>query len=81
MGGFSKRVVGTDLKSPSEELAKIQVSPGFLPNLEPSGSELMMKSMPFPTKPVPPVTSTTSGMVDIGLIEINSGGWVTLAKA
>ena len=59
----------TDLRSPSEEPAKIQVSPGFLPNLEPSGSVLMMKSMPFPTKPVPPVTSTTSGIIDIGLVE------------
>ena len=66
---FWKRVgAGTDLRSPSEELAKIQVSPGFLPNLEPSGSVLTIHSMPFPTKPVPPVTSTTSGIVDIDLI-------------
>ena len=32
----------TDLRSPSEELANIHVSPGFFPYREPSGSELMM---------------------------------------
>lgn len=40
--GFWEELADTDLRSPSEELAKIQVSPGFLPNLEPSGSVLMM---------------------------------------
>ena len=49
-----------DFRSPSLELAKIQVSPGFFPYREPSGSVLITCSMAFPTSPEPPVTRTTS---------------------
>jgi len=51
--------VTTRLRSPSEELANIHVSPDFLPNRDPSGSVLIICSMALPTSPVPPVTSTT----------------------
>ena len=44
------------LKSASLDDAKIQVSPGFLPNLEPSGSVSMTYWMALPTRPEPPVT-------------------------
>jgi hypothetical protein len=54
-----------DFRSPSLELAKIQVSPGFFPNREPSGSVLITCSMALPTSPDPPVTSTTSPEVMI----------------
>lgn len=56
---------GLDFRSPSLELAKIQVSPGFFPNREPSGSVLITCSMAFPTSPEPPVTRTTSPVVMI----------------
>ena len=52
-----------DFRSPSLELAKIQVSPGFFPNREPSGSVLITCSMAFPTRPEPPVTRITSPVV------------------
>ena len=54
-----------DFRSPSLELAKIQVSPGFFPNFDPSGSVLITCSMAFPTSPEPPVTRTTSPVVMI----------------
>lgn len=54
-----------DFRSPSLELAKIQVSPGFLPNREPSGSVLITCSMALPTSPEPPVTRITSPLVMI----------------
>jgi len=54
-----------DFRSPSLELAKIHVSPGFLPNREPSGSVLITCSMAFPTSPEPPVTRITSPPVMI----------------
>ena len=54
-----------DFRSPSLELAKIQVSPGFLPNREPSGSVLITCSIAFPTSPEPPVTRITSPLVMI----------------
>ena len=54
-----------DFRSPSLELAKIQVSPGFFPYREPSGSVLITCSMAFPTSPEPPVTRTTSPVVMI----------------
>lgn len=52
------------LKSPSDEEAKIHVSPGFLPKREPSGSLSMTYLMAWPTRPVPPVTRMTEDMVD-----------------
>ena len=54
-----------DFRSPSLELAKIQVSPGFFPNREPSGSVLITCSMAFPTSPEPPVTRITSPLAMI----------------
>lgn len=54
-----------DFRSPSLELAKIQVSPGFFPNREPSGSVLITFSMALPTSPEPPVTRITSPLVMI----------------
>ena len=48
---------GTHVKSASFDERKIQVSPSCLPNLP--VSVLIMCSMPFPTRPVPPVTRIT----------------------
>ena len=48
-------------KSPSEERAKIHVSPSFLPNLLPTGSVSMMYLIASPTRPLPPVTRITDG--------------------
>ena len=63
------RFVASHLRSASEELAKIQVSPDRLPYLEPSGSLLMTYSMPLPTSPVPPVTRITLDMTgDLAVI-------------
>jgi hypothetical protein len=50
-------------RSPSRELAKIQVSPGFLPKREPSGSVSITYLIAWPTRPLPPVTSTILGML------------------
>ena len=61
-----------DFRSPSLELAKIQVSPGFLPKREPSGSVLITCSMAFPTSPEPPVTRITSPLAMI-IKESNDG--------
>jgi len=62
LGTWTERL---DFRSPSLELAKIQVSPGFFPYREPSGSVLITCSMAFPTSPEPPVTRTTSPVVMI----------------
>lgn len=51
------------LRSASRELAKIHFSPGSFPKRDPSGSCSITYSMALPTRPVPPVTSTTAGMV------------------
>ena len=59
---FSTRME-SDLRSPSEDLANIHVSPDFFPKREPSGSVLTMCSIAFPTSPAPPVTSTTVDIV------------------
>lgn len=50
----------THLRSPSDEPANIHVSPGSFPKRDPSGSDSMMCLIACPTRPVPPVTSTTA---------------------
>ena len=52
------------LRSASDELANIQVSPSRFPNREPSGSVSMICFIAFPTSPVPPVTRTTFDMTE-----------------
>jgi hypothetical protein len=55
--------LGEYLRSASRELAKIHFSPGCFPNRDPCGSFSITYSMAFPTRPVPPVTSTTADIV------------------
>src|ERR1700728_4814430 len=61
------------LRSPSEEPANIQVSLYLLPNLEFSGSELIMCSIALPTRPVPPVTRTTVAIAVVECKELSRG--------
>lgn len=58
--GGGKMRWGTHRRSPSAELANTHVSPVFFPKREFAGSVLMIYSMALPTRPVPPVTKTTS---------------------
>lgn len=51
------------LKSPSDDDANIHVSPSFLPKRDPAGSVSITYWMALPIRPVPPVTSITSGMM------------------
>jgi hypothetical protein len=48
------------LKSPSDELANTQVSPGLFPKRDPSGSVSITCFIACPTRPVPPVTKITA---------------------
>jgi hypothetical protein len=58
-----------NLRSPSDELAKIQVSFGSFPYFEPTGSVSIIYCMAFPTSPVPPVTRTTAAAITQCLAE------------
>lgn len=71
---YHSRGMKSYLRSASEELEKIQVSPGFCPKRDPSGSVFMICSIALPTRPVPPVTSTTVGIV-------SSVEWIDLKTA
>lgn len=59
------------LRSPSDDLAKIQVSPGLFPKRDPSGSVSITCLMACPTRPLPPVTSTT--VLDMVTVKIGQG--------
>ena len=57
------------LRSPSKLRAKTHCSPGSRPYFDPSGSVSITCWMALPTRPDPPVTSTTFGIVRSWLLE------------
>lgn len=61
------------LRSPSDDVANIHVSPSFLPKRDPAGSVSITCLIACPMRPVPPVTRITSDIAQVRVGEDYGG--------